>query len=58
MNRLTKICIAVAFVAALLWISNEDYNHEVETFNQYVENVCAGYHPDYDNVQPNCEGKQ
>ena len=57
MNRLTKISIAVAFVAALLWISSEDYKHEVETFNQYVKDVCAGYHPDYDNVQPNCEGK-
>jgi hypothetical protein len=57
MNRLTKISIAVAVVAALLWISSEDYNHEVETFNQYVKDVCAGYHPDFNNVQPNCEGK-
>jgi hypothetical protein len=57
MNRLTKISIAVAVVAALLWISASDYNHEVETFNQYVEDVCAGYHPDFNNVQPKCEGK-
>jgi len=57
MNRLTKICIAVAFVAAFLWISTEDYKHEIDSFNQYVENVCAGHHPDYDNVQPNCEDK-
>jgi hypothetical protein len=57
MNRLTKISIAVAVVAALLWISTSDYNHEVETFNQYVEDVCAGYHPDFNNVQPKCEGK-
>lgn len=57
MNRLTKISIAVAVVAALLWVSTEDHKHEVDSFNQYIDNVCKGYHPDYDNVQPNCEGK-
>lgn len=57
MNRLTKICIAVAVVAALLWISTSDYNHEVEQHNQYIKDYCAGYHPDYLNVQPDCEGK-
>jgi hypothetical protein len=57
MNRLTKICIAVAVVAALLWISTSDYNHEVEQHNQYIKDFCAGYHPDYLNVQPDCEGK-
>jgi hypothetical protein len=56
MNRLTKISIAVAVVAALLWVSTEDHKHEVDSFNQYIDNVCKGYHPDYDNVQPNCEG--
>ena len=55
MNRLTKISIAAAVVAALLWVSTED--HEVDSFNQYIENVCKGYHPDYDNLKPNCDSK-
>jgi hypothetical protein len=55
MNRLTKICIAVAVVAAFLWISTEDYNHEVQQHDQYIKDVCAGHHPDFLNVQPNCE---
>ena len=55
MNRLTKICVAVAVVAAFLWISTEDYNHEVQQHDQYIKDVCAGHHPDFLNVQPNCE---
>lgn len=55
MNRLTKICIAAAFVAALLWISSEDYNHEVDQHDQYIKDVCAGYHPDYLDAKPNCQ---
>jgi len=55
MNRLAKISIAVAVVAAFLWVSTEDYKHEIQTFNQYVENVCAGYHPDYLDAKPNCQ---
>jgi len=56
MNRLTKICIAVAVVAAFLWISTSDYDHEVEQHNQYIKDFCAGYHPDYLNAKPDCEG--
>ena len=56
MNRLTKICIAVAVVAAVLWISSMDYAHEVSMSKEYKYNVCLGYWPDYDNLKPNCEG--
>jgi hypothetical protein len=56
MNRLTKICIAVAVVAALLWVSSMDYDHEVAMSKEYRYNVCLGYWPDYDNLKPNCEG--
>ena len=56
MNRLTKICIAVAVVAALLWISSQDYDHEVSMSKEYRYNVCLGYWPDYWDLKPNCEG--
>jgi hypothetical protein len=55
MNRLTKICIAVAVVAAVLWISSMDYAHEVSMSKEYQYNVCHGYWPDYYNLKPNCE---
>ena len=54
MNRLTKISIAVAVVAALLWVSNWDYDHEVAMSKEYRYNVCLGYWPDFDNLKPNC----
>ena len=57
MNRLTKISIAVAVVAALLWVSNWDYDHEVAMSKEYRYNVCLGYWPDYDNLKLNCEEK-
>jgi hypothetical protein len=56
MNRLTKISITVAVVAALLYISSMDYAHEVSMSKEYQYNVCLGYWPDYDNLKPNCEG--
>ena len=56
MNRLTKISIAAAVVAALLWASSQDYDHEVTMSEEYRYNVCLGYWPDYDNLKPNCEG--
>jgi len=56
MNRLTKICIAVSVVAALLWVSNWDYEHEVTMSEEYKYNVCLGYWPDYYDLKPNCEG--
>lgn len=56
MNRLTKISIAAAVVAALLWISSQDYEHEVTMSKEYRYNVCHGYWPDYWDLKPNCEG--
>ena len=54
MNRLAKISIAAAVVAVFLWVSTEDYKHEIEQHDQYIKDVCAGYHPDFLNVQPDC----
>ena len=56
MNRLTKISIAVAVVAALLWVSSWDYDHEVAMSKEYRYNVCLKYWPDYNDLKPDCEG--
>ena len=56
MNRLSKICIALVIVAALLYVSSIDYAHEVAMSDEYRYNVCHGYWPDYENLKPNCEG--
>lgn len=55
MNRLTKICIAVAVVAAVLWVSSMDYSHEVSISKEYQYNVCNGYWPDFKNLNPDCK---
>ena len=55
MNRLTKISIAVAVVAALLWVSSQDYDHEVSISKEYRYIVCHGYWPDYENLKPDCQ---
>ena len=48
----------VAIIAIIfIWVSNEDYKHEVEMEKQYREMVCAGHLPDYWQTNPNCKGK-
>ena len=55
MNRLTKISISAAVVAALLWVSSQDYDHEANMAKEYQYNVCHKYWPDYEDLQPDCQ---
>jgi hypothetical protein len=58
MNNLQKIATAAAVIVAaiaVLWIGSEDYEHQVAEHAQYIQDVCAGYHPDYLDAKPNCQ---
>jgi hypothetical protein len=44
---IAKTLLAVALVAALAYLSNDDYSAEQADAAQYLEMVDAGYWPDY-----------
>jgi hypothetical protein len=45
----------VAFTAIYGWVGTMDMKEEQRQAEHYVEMVCAGAWPDYDNRNPNCE---
>ena len=49
-----RILLAIALILAVLWVSTEDHDSEVEQSKQYIADVCAGFHPDYNNIKPDC----
>ena len=56
-KAIVGLAMVVIIAIAFLWVSNEDYKHEVEMENQYREMVCAGHWPDYWQTNPNCKGE-
>jgi hypothetical protein len=50
--------VIVAVIAVFLWVSEQDYQHELAMEKEYREMVCAGHWPDYWQTNPNCEDKQ
>ena len=49
-----RILLAIALLLAVLWVSTEDHDLDVEQHKQYIADVCAGFHPDYKNIKPDC----
>ena len=57
MNTYQKIILAAALTCAFAWVSNDEFNHELQQAEQYRQDVCAGLIPDYKNIEPTCEGE-
>jgi hypothetical protein len=57
MNTYQKIILAAALTSAFIWLSNDEFNHELQQAEQYKLDVCAGLIPDYQNIEPTCEGE-
>ena len=57
MNTYQKIILAAALTSAFIWLSNDEFNHELQQAEQYNQDVCAGLIPDYQNIKPTCEGE-
>lgn len=55
MSRLKKICIASFMLLLVLWVSNEDFEHQTMIDGEYTYNVCSGFWPDYKDLKPDCE---
>ena len=57
MNTYQKIILASALTSAFFWLSSDEFNHELKQAEQYRQDVCAGLIPDYQNIEPTCEGE-
>lgn len=55
MNSYQKFTLAVALTFAFVWLSNDEFNHELKQAEQYNQDVCAGLIPDYQNIKPDCD---
>ena len=51
-----KIILAAVITVAFVWLSNDEFNHDLKQAEQYNQDVCAGLIPNYDNIEPTCEG--
>jgi len=57
MNTYQKIILAAVLTSAFVWLSNDEFSHELQQAEQYNQDVCAGLIPDYENIEPTCEGE-
>ena len=57
MNTYQKIILAAVLTFAFIWLSNDEFNHDLKQAEQYNQDVCAGLIPDYQNIKPTCEGE-
>lgn len=55
MNLFFKAIAAVLIIGAFAFAGDADYQNEVEQARIYAHNVCSGYHPDYDQKNPDCQ---
>ena len=52
-----KVIMAVLLTGVFLVVSGMDYQDAIEAEAWYINGFCKGYHPDYKNLSPNCEGQ-
>lgn len=55
MNRLTKIIIAALVITAFAAVGNSDFEEAQRQADQYKLDVCAGYHPNYEQREIDCD---
>lgn len=49
------IIFAVLFFMLIVMVNSMSYQDEIEAERVYIENVCAGAWPDYQELKPDCE---
>lgn len=54
MNRLQKILLTITVIAVIGWIGNQDFEHQEQISQEYTQNVCGGYWPDFRDLKPKC----
>ena len=52
-----KIILAAVLTFAFVWLSNDEFNHDLKQAQQYNQDVCAGLITDYQKIKPACEGE-
>jgi hypothetical protein len=54
MNRLQKILLIITVIAVIGWVSNQDFEHQQQISQEYTQNVCGGFWPDFKDLRPKC----
>jgi len=54
MNRLQKILLTIAIIALIGIVGNQDFEHQEQISQEYTQNVCGGYWPDFRDLKPKC----
>lgn len=47
--------VVTVLVFSFLYLQKEDYNDEVDFFNQYCADIKSGFYPDYKHIKNECE---
>lgn len=55
---LIRIACACTVIGAYGYAAIGDYHHDTAQAEHYSEMVCAGHWPDYDRLEPDCEGDE
>jgi len=55
MNNLIKITVGLLIITMVIFVSDADYQDQVNQAETYKYNVCHGYHPDYEGRKPQCD---
>ena len=54
MNRLQKILLTITVIAVIGWVGNQDFEHQQQISQEYTQNVCDGFWPDFKDLRPKC----
>jgi hypothetical protein len=54
-KRFVGLVVALLFILLLSWAGNADYEEAVRQERQYIDDVCAGFRPDWKNQQVTCK---
>jgi hypothetical protein len=46
-KRFVGLVVALLFILLLSWAGNADYEEAVRQERQYIDDVCAGFRPDW-----------